>query len=63
MFNILLPWKGFTATFKYVDKEVPMKIEIKEQFKRRLVKIRNLVVADVAITNGIEIDDLQQGIV
>ena len=50
------------ATLKYLQKEVPMKSDIREQFMRRLTKIRNLVVADVALTNGLEIENVQKTI-
>mmetsp|Transcript_13649 Transcript_13649/g.21369 ORF Transcript_13649/g.21369 Transcript_13649/m.21369 type:complete len:199 (-) Transcript_13649:166-762(-) len=59
VFNVLLPWKGLTETLRYLQKEVPMKHEIREQFKRRLARIRNSVVADVALTNNMEIEAFQ----
>jgi hypothetical protein len=57
IFNIHLPNLGMSKTISILQDEIPMQKEIKDKFIERLVKIRNVVVADVQLTNGEEIKE------
>jgi len=52
IFHIHLPDVGMSRTLRILKDELPMHSKIKEQFISRLGQIRNLVVADVQLTNG-----------
>jgi uncharacterized protein (UPF0305 family) len=46
-----------SKTVTILQEEIPMQKEVKEKFLQRLLKIRNVVVADVQLTNGEDISD------
>ena len=51
VFQIVLPSRGLSAAHRQL-KEVPLPKRISVQFENRLVDIRNVTVADVALSKG-----------